>query len=90
MSFDGLCTSISPRKIDHPKCTILAHNTIVLDVIFQYYFKESFFEDVICEKFSSGGYEPMESTIAMSRNLKEPPSVLKILLKRGTYDTTTG
>ena len=26
----------------------------------------------------------------MSRRLKEPPSVLKIILQRGTYDVTNG
>ena len=26
----------------------------------------------------------------MSRDLKEPPSVLKIIFQRGTYDITTG
>ena len=54
MSIDGLHTSNSPRKIDHPKSTILAKDTIVLDDIFYNYFKESLFEDVICEFSSSG------------------------------------
>ena len=57
MSIEGLPTSNSPRKIDHPKCTILEMETVVLDVILQNYFKESLLEDVICEFFSSGGSE---------------------------------
>ena len=40
MSLDGLHTSNSPRQIDHPRCTILANDTVVLDVIFQNYFQE--------------------------------------------------
>ena len=47
-------------------------------------------EDAICEKNSSGSSESIESTFAMSRYLKEPPSVLKILFQRGTYDITSG
>ena len=54
MSFDGLHTHNSPRKIDYPKFTILAKNTIVLDVLFQNYFKKSLFEDVIRDNVSSG------------------------------------
>ena len=57
MSLDGLHTPNSPRKIDYPKCTILANGTIVLDVIFQNYFKESLFEDVVRENCSSGSSE---------------------------------
>ena len=34
MSIDGLHTSNSPRKIYNPKCTILANDSVVLDVIF--------------------------------------------------------
>ena len=51
MSLNGLHTANSPRKFDRPKFTILTKDTIVLDVIFQNYFKESLFEDVICESF---------------------------------------
>ena len=39
MCLGGSHTSILPRKIDHPKCTILANNTVVLNVIFQNYFR---------------------------------------------------
>ena len=90
MSLDGLHTSNSPRQIDHPKCTILEKDTIVLDDIFHNYSKESLFEDVICENCSSGSSEPIKETFTVCRNLKEPPSVLKILLQRGTYDVTNG
>ena len=41
MFLEGLPTSDSPRKIDHPKCTISENDTVVLDVIFQNYFQES-------------------------------------------------
>ena len=60
LSLDGLHNSNFPRQIDHPKCTILAKETIVLDVIFQNYFQESLFEDVICKNCSSGIYESIK------------------------------
>ena len=47
-------------------------------------------KDVICENCSTGGSESIKSTFTVSRNLKEPPSVLKILFQRGTYDMTIG
>ena len=90
MSLDGLHTSNSPMQIDHPKCTIFSKDTIVLDFIFRNYFKGLLFEDVICENCSSGSSESIEFTFTMYRNLKEPPSGLKILLQRGTHDMTTG
>ena len=40
MFLDGLHTLNSPRKTDHPKCTILEKDTDVLDVIFQNYIQE--------------------------------------------------
>ena len=40
MSLEGLPTSNLPRQIDHPKCTILTKDTVVLDVILQKYFKD--------------------------------------------------
>ena len=49
MYLDGLHNSNSSRKIDHPRFTILANDTVVLDVIFQKYFHESLLEDIICE-----------------------------------------
>ena len=78
MSLDGLHDSNSPRQIDHPKCTILANDTVVLDVIFHNYFQELLLEDVICENCSSGSSESIKSTFTVSRYLKEPPSVLNI------------
>ena len=60
MSLDGLHTSNSPRKTYHPKCTILATDTIFLDEIIQIYFKESLFEDVIGENCSSGSSESIK------------------------------
>ena len=49
ISLEGLPTSNLPRRIDHPKCTILAKETVVLDMILQKYFKDLFLDDVICE-----------------------------------------
>ena len=49
---DGLQNSNSPWQIDHPKCTILVNDTVVLDLKFQKYFLESLLEDVICENIS--------------------------------------
>ena len=86
---EGLPTSDSPRKIDHPKCTILTKDTVVLDVMLQNNFKDSFLDDVICEDCSSGGSESIKSTFTVSRYLNKPPSVLKIIFQRGTYDRTT-
>ena len=90
MSLDGLYTSNSPRQTDHLECTILENQTVVLDVIFKNYFQESLLEDVICENCSSYISESIKSTFTVSRYLREPPSVLKTLFQRGTYDTTTG
>ena len=77
------------RQIDHPTCTILKKETVVFDVMLQNYFKYSFLDDVICELFSSGGSESIKSTFTVSIYLKKPPSVLKIILQRETYDKTT-
>ena len=88
MSLEGLPTSNSPRKIDHPKCTILTKDTAVLDVVLQKYFKDSFLDDVICENCISGGSESTKSTFTVSRYLKKPPSFLKILFLRRNYDMT--
>ena len=90
MSLDGLHTSNLPRQIDHPKFTILANDTVVLDVIFQNYFQESLLEDVICENCSSGSSESIKPTLTVSIYLKEPPSFFKIIFQRETYDMTTG
>ena len=84
-----LPSSDSPRQIDHPKYTTLTKDTVVLDVMLQNYFKNSFLDDVICENCSSGGFESIKSTLTMSIYLKKPPSVLKMIFQRGTYDRTT-
>ena len=52
MNIEGLPTFNLPRKIDHPKCTILTKETIVLGVIVKKYFKDSFLVNVICENCS--------------------------------------
>ena len=59
-----------------------------MDVIFQNYFKESLFDDIICEFFSSSSSESIKSTFAVSTSLKEPPSVLDIIFQRETYGMT--
>ena len=46
--------------MDHPKCTILEDDTIVLDAVCHIYFKESLFEDVICENSSSCSFESIK------------------------------
>ena len=52
MILEGLPTSNSIMKIDHPKFTTLIKGTVVLDVILQKYFKDSLLDDVICEDCS--------------------------------------
>ena len=89
MSLEGLPTFNSPRQIDHPKCTILTKDTVVLSFILQNYYKNSFLDDVICENCSSGGFESIKSTFTESIYLKKPPSVFKILFHRQNYDMTT-
>ena len=90
MFIEGLPTSNLPRQNNHPKCTILTKDTVVLDVILQKYFKDSFLDDVICENCSSGGSESIKSTLTVSIYLKKPPSVLKIIFQRRMYDMTSG
>ena len=70
MSPDELRTYNSPRQIDHPKCTILVNETVVLDVTFQNYFQESLWEDGLFENCLSGISESIKSTFTMSRYLK--------------------
>ena len=90
MSLNGLHTSNSPRQIDHPKCTILENEIVVLDVKIKNYFKDSLLEDVICENFPSGSSESIISTFTVPRYFKEPSSVMKIIFQRGVYDMTSG
>ena len=85
---EGLPTSNSPRQIYHPKCTTLTKDTVVLDVMLQNYFKDSFLDDVICENCSSGGSESIKSTLSVSRYIKEPPAVLNIIFQIESYDKT--
>ena len=40
ISLDELHNLNLPRQIDHPKCTILENDTVVLDVISQNYFQK--------------------------------------------------
>ena len=89
MFLEGLHNSNESRQIDHPKNTSIKKGTVVLDQILHNYFNDSLLHDVICENCSSLGSESMKSTLTVSRHIKEPPTVLKILLQRGSYDSTT-
>ena len=90
MSLDGIHTSNLPRQVDHPRCTILANDTVVLDVIFQNYFQESLLEDIICGNCSSGSSESKISTFTVSKYLKGTPPVLKRIFQIWGYDITIG
>ena len=70
MHIDGINIPNSPRKIDHPRYTTLATDTITLDEIFKNYFKESFFEDIICENCSLVLSETITVTFTVCRNFK--------------------
>ena len=89
MFIEGLPTSNSSRQIDHPKYTSLKKGTVVLDDMLLNYFKDSLLHHVICENCSSNGSGSIKLTFTVSRYMKEPPTVLKILLQRGNYDSTT-
>ena len=52
MILEGLPTSNLSRQIDHPKCTTLTKDTVVLDVMLQNHFKDSFLDDVIRKIFN--------------------------------------
>ena len=86
---EGLPTSNLSRQIDHTKFTTLTKGTVLLDVMSQNYFKDSFLYGVICENCSLGGSESIKSTFTVSRYIKEHPTVLKILFQRGSCDSTT-
>ena len=90
MFIELLPTSNSPRQIDNPKCSILTKDTVGLDMILLKYFKDSFLDNVICEICSSSVSESIKPTFTVLRYLEKPPSVLKIILQRGTYDMTNG
>ena len=89
MFVDGLPTSNLSRQIDHTKYTSLTKGTVVLDEMLQNYFNDSLLHDVICENCSSHGSESIKSTFTVSRHIEEPPTVLKILFQRGSYDIST-
>ena len=88
MFLEGLPTSNSSRKIDHPIYTSLKKGTVVLDKMLQNYFNDSLLHDVICENCSSHGSESIKLTFTVSRCIKEPPTVLNILFQRVSYDST--
>ena len=89
MFLGGLPTSNSSSQIHHPKYTSIKKGTVVLDQILHHYFNDSLLHDVICENYSSHSSESIKSIFTVSRHIKEPPTVLKILFQRGSYDSTT-
>ena len=89
MFLDVLRTSNKSRQIDHPKYTSIKKGAVVLDHILHNYFDGSLLQDMICEKISSLGSESIKSTFTVSRHIKEPPTVLKIIFQWGSYDSTT-
>ena len=89
MVLEGIPTNIEYRPIHHPKFTAIKKGTVVLDEIFQKYFDDSLLHDVLCDNCSSLGSKSIKSTFTVSRHIKEPPTVLKILFQRGSYDITT-
>ena len=60
-----------------------------MDEIFQKYFNDSLLHYVLCDNYSSLGSKSIKTTFTVSRYIKEPPTVLKILFQRGSYDITT-
>ena len=89
MFLEGIPTSNEYRPIDHTKYASIKKGTVVLDEIFQNYFNDSLLHDVICDNCSSLGSKSIKSTVTVSRHIKEPPTVLKILFQRRSYDSTT-
>ena len=89
MFLEGLSTSNLSIQIDNQKYTSLTRGTFFLDEMLQNYFNDSLLHEVICENCSSHGSESMKSTFTVSRHIKEPPTVLKILFQRGSYDSST-
>ena len=86
---EGISTSNEYRPIDHTKYTSIKKGTVVLDQMLQNYLNDSLLHDVICENCSSHGSESIKLTFTVSRHIKEPPTVLKIIFQRGGYDSTT-
>ena len=81
MVLGGIPTYNEYRPIHHPTFTAIKNGTVVLDEIFQKYFDDSLLHDVICDNCSSLGSKSIKSTFTVSRHIKEPPTVLKILFQ---------
>ena len=62
-------------------------STITLDDIFQNYLKDSFIDYVKCERCSYVRSTVRKITLTVCRNLKQLPSVLKILLHQAMFHT---
>ena len=86
---EGLPTFNKSRQIDNPKYTSIKKGTVVLDQIFYTYFNDSLLHDVICENCSPLDSESIKLTFTVSGHIKKPPTVLKILFQRVSYDSTT-
>ena len=89
MSLDGFYISNLPRKIDHPKFTILEKR----HHCFGWYISE-LFEGIIVWRsytwnFFLSKFWKIKPEFILCRNLKEPPLVLKIILEIEIYDMTT-
>ena len=65
-----LNSSNLPRQIDNSKHTTLIKFAIALDEIFQNYFKDSYFEDFVCETCSSLSSETRKRTFTIGIILK--------------------
>ena len=88
MVLDGIPTNLEHRPIHYPRFTAIKKGTVVLDEIFQQYFNDSLLHDVLCENCSQLENKPIKTTFTVSRHIKKPPTVLKILFQRTRFDTT--
>ena len=80
MSLDWLNNTHLPRQIYGTNYAALEKYTIKLDDIFQNYFKKSLIEYIIFKFFSLVNSEK-KTTFKVWRNLKEPPSFLRLCCK---------
>ena len=88
MNLDGIPTNLEHRPIHHPRFTAIKKGTFVFDDIFKHYFNDSLLHDVLCENCSQLENKSIKTTFTVSRHIKKPPTVLKILFQRTRYDTT--
>ena len=72
------------------KNNTLETGNITLDIIFSNYYRDYCFEDVIGENNFLINSETIKAVFKVIRTLKEPPSVLEILLQVVTFDMFHG